>query len=227
MFPDGGSGFQCHNPALGCASGLICGTGCDPVATGPCGGSSGASSGSSSSGGGSLRWYLSCGYPVCPANTDAGVHDAGACPPVGSACSTLNATCGAPNSCGQTLTCLASMPTMCAVSSRKFKNGIEYVDGAGLQELHDETLGIRLATYRYKRDIADPNPKHLGFIIEDQPAQSPAVDWSHDRTDMYGYLSMVVATMQVQEKEIRELRQELAETRADVCGSAPRRQGGP
>jgi hypothetical protein len=112
---------------------------------------------------------------------------------------------------------------MCAVSSRKFKDGIEYVDGTGLQELHDETLGIRLATYRYKSDIADPNPKHLGFIIEDQPMQSPAVDWSHDRTDMYGYLSMVVATMQVQEKEIEELRRDLAEARAGVCRESPHR----
>jgi hypothetical protein len=106
---------------------------------------------------------------------------------------------------------------MCPVSSRKFKDGIEYVDGAGLQELHDETIGIRLATYNYKPQIDDPNPRHLGFIIEDQPAQSPAVDWSHDRTDLYGYLSMVVATMQVQEKEIQSLRRELAETRAGVC----------
>ena len=28
----------------------------------------------------------------------------------------------------------------------------------------------------------------------------------HDRVDMYGYVSMVVAAMQVQEKEIAELR---------------------
>jgi hypothetical protein len=214
MMPDGGSGFQCHNPALGCASSLYCGQGCDQMATGSCGSSSG-----SSSGGGSLHWYLSCGYPVCPAPTgpDASVQDAGNCPAVGASCSTLNATCGATNYCGQTLTCLTRQPTMCPVSSRKFKDAIEYVDGAGLQQLHDETVGIRLATYNYKGEFADPTPKHLGFIIEDQPPQSPAVDWSHDRTDMYGYLSMVVATMQVQEKEIQALRRDLAEAKAGVC----------
>ncbi|MGD0950014.1 MAG: Ig-like domain-containing protein [Candidatus Binatia bacterium] len=35
-FPDGGTGFACHNPALGCASSEVCGQGCDPVVTGAC-----------------------------------------------------------------------------------------------------------------------------------------------------------------------------------------------
>jgi hypothetical protein len=34
---------------------------------------------------------------------------------------------------------------------------------------------------------------------------------------MYGYVSMVVATMQVQEEEIRQLRRELDETRKGGC----------
>jgi len=105
----------------------------------------------------------------------------------------------------------------CPISSRRFKESIEYVGGEGLQELHDEALRIRLATYSYAGQYADPNPKHLGFIIEDAPPESPAVEWSRNRVDMYGYLSMVVATMQVQEKEIEALRRELAESRAGVC----------
>jgi len=36
-FPDGGAGFACHNPALGCPSSEVCGEGCDPVVTGTCG----------------------------------------------------------------------------------------------------------------------------------------------------------------------------------------------
>jgi len=35
--PDGGAGFACHNPALGCASALTCGQGCDPQVSGQCG----------------------------------------------------------------------------------------------------------------------------------------------------------------------------------------------
>jgi hypothetical protein len=108
-------------------------------------------------------------------------------------------------------------PNTCPISSRKYKDGIEYVDRAGLQELHDETLRMRLATYNYKVQVDDPNPKHLGFIIEDSPPQSPAVDWSHDRVDVYGYWSMVVATMQVQEAEIAELRRQLERSRKEAC----------
>jgi hypothetical protein len=37
-YPDGGSGQQCHNPALGCASSTTCGLGCDSIVTGRCDG---------------------------------------------------------------------------------------------------------------------------------------------------------------------------------------------
>jgi len=195
--------------------------------------SSGASSsssggGSSSSGGQALKWYWTCGDPVCMAPTgDAGplTNDAGVpCPAAGSSCSVAGQSCGTSSpgvNCGATEVCAGQDPTMsrggCPLSSRRFKDGIEYVDGEGLRALHDETVGLRLATYNYKGQYADPDPRHLGFIIEDTPPRSPAVSWSRDRVDMYGYLSMVVATMQVQEKEIEELRRELAESRAGVC----------
>jgi hypothetical protein len=34
--PNGGTGFACHNPALGCASSQVCGQGCDPEVSGRC-----------------------------------------------------------------------------------------------------------------------------------------------------------------------------------------------
>ncbi len=34
--PNGGSGYACHNPALGCASSETCGQGCDPQVSGRC-----------------------------------------------------------------------------------------------------------------------------------------------------------------------------------------------
>ncbi len=104
------------------------------------------------------------------------------------------------------------------MSSAKFKNDIQYVDQNQLEKLHDETMQVRLATYNYKGQYGDPDIKHLGFIIEDNP-QSFAVDRGHDRVDIYGYLSMVVAAMQVQEKEIEELRQQLQHARGGVCGA--------
>jgi hypothetical protein len=107
------------------------------------------------------------------------------------------------------------------VSSAKFKNDIHYVDDNQLAELHDETMQVRLATYNYKGQYGDPDVVHLGFIIEDNP-QSFAVDRGHDRVDLYGYLSMVVAAMQVQEKEIADLRRELDEARLSVCREGSR-----
>jgi hypothetical protein len=179
---------------------------------------------------GQLQWYTTCGYPVCPV-VDAGSDDAGpACPPVGSPCSQMGQTCGTPSpaNCGAIQVCASQDPKgpnglNCPVSSRKYKDGIEYVDDAQLRQLHDEALGIRLATYTYKPQVADPDPVHLGFIIEDN-MQTPAVDRMHDRVDMYGYVSMVVAGLQVQEKEITQLRKDLEAARRDLATcKAPRK----
>jgi Antistasin family/Chaperone of endosialidase len=246
-FPDGGAGEACHNPALGCASSLSCGEGCDPVVTGRCGGSgSDACPGlgcfpncpngvlkdqngcdtcqCAPTDGGNLQWYTTCGYPVCAAPEDGGEFDeaGAACPAVGSPCSQLGDTCGTPSqsNCGATLVCASQDPKArpggCPISSRKYKTGIEYLDEGQLEELHEEALGIRLATYRYKPQVDDPGPTHLGFIIEDN-LQTPAVDLTHNRVDMYGYVSMVVAGMQVQEREIEQLRRELEATRTDLA----------
>jgi hypothetical protein len=167
---------------------------------------------------------MTCGDPVCQAPADGGAltDDAGApCPAPGTACTQTGDTCGTHDpkvNCGATEVCDTHDPTSlgCPVSSRAFKQDIQYLDDAALARLHDETLGMHLATYAYKSAYGDPKEKHLGFIIEDQPA-SPAVDGVHDRVDMYGYLSMLVATMKVQEKEIAELRAQVAAAKA--CGA--------
>jgi hypothetical protein len=178
---------------------------------------------------GALKWYWTCGDPVCRfPSGDAGLtDDAGTpCPQVGSSCGAKGELCGTRNAstqCGAIEECDDQNPAVnCPVSSRRFKNGIEYVDDVRLAQLHDEAMRIRLATYNYKPEVADPKPTHLGFIIEDMP-QSPAVDPGQTHVDMYGYVSMVVAAMQVQEKEIEELRRELDRARAGVCEGSDRR----
>jgi hypothetical protein len=113
----------------------------------------------------------------------------------------------------------------CPISSRSFKEDIEYVGPEQLRGLHDEALRIRLATYVYKPAYGDPSRKRLGFIIEDNP-EIPAVEVGHDRVDMYGYVSMTLAAMQIQEQEIATLRQELDDLRrekARSCAPSDRR----
>jgi hypothetical protein len=122
---------------------------------------------------------------------------------VGSPCSTKGDTCGTRSSlnCGAIEVCddhdPRGGPGGCPLSSAKFKNDIRYIDDNRLERLHDETMQIRLAS-----------PQRL------------AVDRGLGRVDLYRYLSMVVAAVQVQEKEIADLRQQLGDPRAkSVCGA--------
>jgi hypothetical protein len=101
----------------------------------------------------------------------------------------------------------------CPTSSRRYKDHIEYLDDKDLSALRDAVVRTRLATYRYRGRSDD----HLGFIIEDQPNRSPAVLPSGERVDLYGYVSMTVAALQTQQKEIDDLRAELRHVRED-CG---------
>jgi hypothetical protein len=130
--------------------------------------------------------------------------------------------------CGATEVCSDHDPKLgvggCPISSRKAKDHIEYIDRAQLQKLHDETMRIRLATYNYREPYSDPSPKHLGFIIEDDP-RSPAVNAARERVDLYGYLSMVAATMQVEEKEIANLRREPSQVRSGTCDGRNKSEG--
>jgi hypothetical protein len=235
---DGGSdgGHVCL--ALGCDPACPNGTlkdsyGCDTCQCAPAD-EGGAADADAADGGATtgFRWYATCGYPVCgvatldggAASHDAGeVNDAGQpCPSAGSPCGVIGETCGTPSqaNCGVTLVCASQDPKGglggCPVSSRQYKDGISYVDETELRHLHDEALAMRLATYTYKPRVADPGHTHLGFIIEDN-LQTPAVDATHDRVDMYGYVSMVVAAMQVQEKEIAALRSDLDAARRDLA----------
>jgi hypothetical protein len=94
--------------------------------------------------------------------------------------------------------------TSCPISSARFKREIDYVDEGAATKLRDDLMQVHLATYRYK---SGDDARHLGFIIEDMPPASPAVLPSRDRVDLYGYVSMAVAALQVQEREIDALKE--------------------
>jgi len=101
----------------------------------------------------------------------------------------------------------------CPISTARLKKEIHYLSDAELKDLSEQTESLRLTTYRYTE--GDP-AQHLGFIIEDAPA-SPAVIQGRDRIDLYGYTSMTVATLQVQQKELAALRAEVETLRREMA----------
>lgn len=103
-----------------------------------------------------------------------------------------------------------------AVSRREFKKDIGYISDAQRAELADEALSIPLATYRYKVEPAD-GKKHLGFIIDDQPENSPAVQSDRTHVDEYGYATMLLATVQQQQKQIDAMNQKLEALEKRQC----------
>lgn len=141
------------------------------------------------------------------------------CTPIPPTCNDGAATCDCMSKCfcqgGMGNTCTSDPNTkglICVggpVSRRAFKKDIGYVSHAQRDELADEALSIPLATYRYKVE-ADDHKKHLGFIIDDQPENSPAVQSDRTHVDEYGYTSMLLATVQKQQEEIDALNKRLA-----------------
>jgi hypothetical protein len=134
-------------------------------------------------------------------------------PRIGTSCTKEGDSCAveAPQECGQTvIECRNSVWNLpnggCPISSASFKRDIAYVDQEEAERLRQDLMSVRLAKYRYK--TGDDAP-HLGFIIEDMPPGSPAVLPSRERVDLYGYVSMAVATLQRQEKEIDALKAEV------------------
>jgi hypothetical protein len=92
------------------------------------------------------------------------------------------------------------------VSRRAYKDDITYVEDDERAELAQEALDIRLARYRYKTEDVGAQ-RHLGFIIDDLPSPSPAVAADGSHVDLYGYTSMLLATVQEQQDQIRALRE--------------------
>lgn len=148
---------------------------------------------------------------VCLTSSGPVVHQLG-CTPIPPACTNGVATCDCMAACfcpksGMNKCVAGNGGLTCnsgAVSRREFKKDITYVGDAEREELASEALSIPLATYRYKTE-PDKDKKHLGFIIDDQPDPSPAVQSDRTHVDEYGYTSMLLATVQQQQKQIDAL----------------------
>jgi hypothetical protein len=163
-----------------------------------------------------LRWFNACPVGACRQDAGAG---AVACTghQEGEACQDAGETCGTGGGCAGELVCAASDPATqppgCPVSSRRFKQGIRYLDQKDLERIAGTVDHIRLATYSYK---SDPSARErLGFIIEDDP-DSPAVADGRTSVDLYAYTSMVVAAMKVQSQKLEEQGAEIAALRKEL-----------
>jgi len=176
---------------------------------------------------GSLHWVASCGTPVCTANPgnfdDPNIRNC-TTEMQGQPCTTAGDRCDGVLGCGATLLCATMAPVTCPISRAKYKQEIDYLDANGRAQYHDQITRMPLASYRYKDA---PDVPQLGFIIDDI---EPSVAVSGDHVNLYGYLSMAVAAIQVQDKQIKALEQQLEQMRARldesssqaVCGPAAR-----
>ncbi len=166
-----------------------------------------------------LAWHWTCGYPVCGNPSFPDVADDPETPNCtteqeGDACTVPGASCDGVGSCGAILVCNDHGPENCPISRARYKQDIEYVDEQARQRIADRLLSIPLASYSYKQDaLATPQ---LGFIIEDI---EPSAATRGDHVNLYGYLSMAVAAIQVQNEQLSRMQQELAALREQLEAS--------
>ena len=158
--------------------------------------------------GGPLQWFATCGDPVCSnlqADDDPSVPNCSDAMAEGTACTDEGARCETLE-CGVQHVCASESPIGnfgCPISRARYKREIEYVDDAQLSRLHDELTHLPLATWQYKHE---PGVPQLGFIIDDI---EPSAAVSGDHVNVYGYLSMAVAAIQVQQRQIDALHAEV------------------
>src|SRR6185369_2950485 len=129
------------------------------------------------------------GPPICRCGAGAACTGADSC----------YASLGYPNQCG-TFCCSGDS---CPVSRRAMKRDIRPVGASDLGELYEQLRRIQLSTYQYKAEPPS-TPRRLGFIIDDTNAPA-AINPDGNTVDLYGYLSMAVAAVQIQAREIGRL----------------------
>jgi hypothetical protein len=115
--------------------------------------------------------------------------------------------------------CVSSSPTdiQCdgPISVRAAKADVRYLTDEERASLAARALSVPLAAYRYRFE-ATTHPRHLGFIIDNQPRDSFAVAADGAHVDLYGYASMLLATIQHQQSTIDELRDRVARLEASL-----------
>jgi hypothetical protein len=160
----------------------------------------------------------STGCPVGYTCTNTGDERPFCCPPGTEALGTFNFTGCCPDTdlCG----CQGDLDRyeqLCPLSRRSAKTAIRYLTPADIEAARNRLLSVQLASYEYRRA---PGPRHLGFIIDDLDEATARVCVAPDgeHVDLYGYASLAVAAVQAQQREIDELRRQVAKLRRSIDG---------
>ncbi len=196
-----GTGGSAGAGGAGASAGHLCGpdTACTTCTTGACCGAGCCASG---------EWCDTSGsVPTCRCN-------AGAACGSGESCSSPlagGAICG--------IRCCGGDAGACPVSRRIYKRDIERLDDDALGRISDELRRIQLTTYQYKSD-PPAAPRRLGFIIDDTKTPYP-INADGNSVNLYGYVSMAVAAIQTQSREIEALRAEVAQLRREQTRRRP------
>src|SRR5450432_1549379 len=228
----GGSGGK---GATGGSGGAAGGSGGGEGGASGKGGSVGAGGGSGAGGAGASTGHL-CGPDTCTQCT-TGACCGGGCCASGEWCDTSGTVptcrcnagpaCGAGEYCSSPvgggpicgIRCCGGDAGTCPVSRRMYKRDIERLDDEALRRIYDELRKIQLTTYQYKNDPA-ASPPRLGFIIDDTKTPYP-INPDGMSVNLYGYVSMAVAAIQTQSREIEALRAEVAQLRREHTKRLP------
>lgn len=168
---------------------------------------------------GELTWYTTCGDPVCREYRPIEGLQPCALEMEGQPCSKEGAMCDPKSACNQRLICSRTDPKLqpggCPISLKKYKDEVQYLQDKELTRIYQDLLKIRLATYHYKQQ--NPALVRLGFIIDDRPHPF-VVNPTGNTVDLYGYLSMAVAGLQVQSQKLNALQKKVDEMQKHGCG---------
>jgi hypothetical protein len=96
----------------------------------------------------------------------------------------------------------------CPISTRRAKRDIQYLADGEAETMARDVLRTRLATYEYT-DPALAGRRRLGFVYEDATTHRYARDPDISGVDLYGYTSLLLATVQTQQRQIEQLRREV------------------
>ena len=102
---------------------------------------------------------------------------------------------------------ISAQGSPCPVSTRRVKRDIRYLSPRQTRAISRRVLKVKLATYNYK-DPALGQGRQLGFILEDL-GQSYAGDPGRGQVNLYGYSSMLLATVQAQQRSIEQLQRQV------------------